>query len=413
MLVGSGRCELIFPEDFFPAEGFTAQAHPLYVRALMIGATRPFVLVSIEMTSLPDGEAERLRLIAATSAGTKPEQVWVTVTHTFSAPHILPDDALWDEAARQRNCRLRTLLADAVHTATLHARNSARDVDITLREGQSAVPASRDIELPDGWWVGCGGDGPANRKLTLLQFGAEPPVALLIHMNVQPSVLDGTGAADGKCVSGDIAGILCSYFERRFPGAVCLFMVGAAGDQAPIQRAKGLAKNVDGAWADVDLHEAGVPLAERLGVALIEEARALMMSGPGEAIAGETRLSHGSVKVPAKKMNRNLRELNPTRSCEWEPDGEVEQADSLLRLGSLAIAGVRPELTIETDAAIKEGSPFPHTLVATLVNGSAKYMAARSVYDRCMYEAINSPFMPGAAETLAEAIIGELKGAFQ
>jgi len=28
-----------------------------------------------------------------------------------------------------------------------------------------------------------------------------------------------------------------------------------------------------------------------------------------------------------------------------------------------------------------------------------------------MYEAINSPFMPGAAETLAEAIIGELKGA--
>lgn len=411
MLVGSGKCELVFPEDFFPTEGFTVQAHPLYVRALVIGATRPFVLISIEMTSLPDGEAERLCQLAAASAGTKPEQVWITVTHTFSAPHIMPDELLKNEADRERKAVLQSLLQDAVHTAALHARNSARDVDITLREGVSDIPTSRDIELAKGWWIGCDGEGPANRKLTLLQFGAEPPVALLIHMNVQPSVLDGTGAADGKCVSGDIVGILCAYFERRFPGAVCLFMIGAAGDQAPIQRAKGLARNADNCWEDIDLGAAGIPLAERLGVQLIEEVRALMMRGPGEAITGEVSLSHGSVTVPAKKMNRNLRELRPTRSCEWEPNGDVQQPFSVLRLGNLAITGVKPELTYETDAAIKAASPFPHTLTATLVNGSAKYMAAQSAYDRCMYEAINSPFMPGAAEVLAEAVIAELKGA--
>lgn len=412
MRVGGGKCELIFPEGFFPTEGFTVQAHPLFARALVMGASRPFVLVSVEMTSLPDDEARALRALAAKCADTRVENVWVTVTHTFSAPHILPNELLQTEAAREKRKLLRALLADAVHTAVLQAKNSAEDVAVTFREGTCELPASRDVALPEGWWVGCNGDGEANRALTLLQFGTERPVALLIHLNMQPSVLDGTGAADGKCVSGDISGIVSAYFERRYPNAVALFMLGAAGDQAPVRRAKGLCRNESGEWVDVDLRAAGVPLAERLSVPLIEAARSMLLRS-GETLSGEPVIRETEVSVPAKRMNRNLRELKPTRHCEWEPDGEREQPISILKLGNLAIVGVKPELTIETDRAVKSGSPFPHTLLATLVNGSAKYMAARSCYDRYMYEAINSPFAPGAAEILAEAAIDALKGAYQ
>jgi len=407
MRVGSGKCELIFPEGFFPTEGFTVQVHPLFVRALVLGAAKPVVLVSIEMTSLPDDEAERLRGIAASSAATRSENVWITVTHTFSAPHLMPD-ALLDGAGLARKKQLRALLDDAVHASVLQAKRATDDVEVLFSQRESGLPASRDIELEDGWWVGCNGDGPANRALTVLQFGRTRPRAILIHMNMQPSVLDGTGAKDGKCVSGDIAGLASAYFERRYPDSVCLCMIGAAGDQAPVQKAKGLNKHDDGSIEDVDLGAGGVALAERLSVQLMSEARDMLLE-PGEVIGDELGLIHGSVTVPMKKMNRDLHSLRPSRQCEWEPDGEGEQAFSLLRLGDLVICGVKPELTYETDAAIKAASPFPHTLVSTLVNGSAKYMAARSVYDKCMYEAINSPFMPGAAETLAEAIIGELK----
>jgi len=409
MRVGGGKCELIFPEGFFPTEGFTVQVHPLFVRALVLGAAKPIVLVSIEMTSLPDDEAERLRETAAASAATRPENVWVTVTHTFSAPHLMPDTLL-DKAGLARKKQLRALLDDAVHAAVLQAKRSTDDVEVLFSQRESGLPASRDIELEDGWWVGCNGDGPANRTLTVLQFGRTRPRAILIHMNMQPSVLDGTGAKDGKCVSGDIAGLVSAYFERRYADAVCLCMIGAAGDQAPVQKAKGLYKHDDGSIENVDLGEGGVALAERLSVQLMSEARDMLLE-PGDVIGDELSLIHGSVTVPMKKMNRDLHSLHPSRQCEWEPDGEGEQTFSLLRLGELVICGVKPELTYETDAAIKAASPFPHTLIATLVNGSAKYMAARSVYDKCMYEAINSPFMPGAAETLAEAIIGELKGA--
>ena len=49
---------------------------------------------------------------------------------------------------------------------------------------------------------------------------------------------------------------------------------------------------------------------------------------------------------------------------------------------------------------IQAASPYPVTLTATLINGGAKYMADQSAYDRFMYEAVNSPFAPGAAEML-------------
>lgn len=49
------------------------------------------------------------------------------------------------------------------------------------------------------------------------------------------------------------------------------------------------------------------------------------------------------------------------------------------------------------------------TLVSTLINGGAKYMADQSAYDRCMYEAVNSPFAPGAAEMLVKEAAALLK----
>ena len=99
-------------------------------------------------------------------------------------------------------------------------------------------------------------------------------------------------------------------------------------------------------------------------------------------------------------MNRNLHELHPTRECTWESDGDKEQVIELLSLDTLTILGVKPELTCPTLRQLQAIRPGMTTLVATMINGGAKYMADQSAYDRCMYEAINSPFAPGAAEML-------------
>ena len=214
MKIGIGRCEMEFPADFFPTEGFVTQAHPLHVRVFFIDEKSPFALVSIEMTSLSDEECARIKKETAILLGIEESRVWVAATHTFSAPHILPDFALKTEVERDKRTLLRRTLSDAVRAAVWQARQEAAESELTLYQGQSAVIASRDIELPEGWWIGCGGEGPSDQTLTVLEVKqAGKTRALLIHANVQSSILDGTGAKDGKCVSGDLAGIACSELE--------------------------------------------------------------------------------------------------------------------------------------------------------------------------------------------------------
>ena len=233
MKIGIGRCALDFPQDFFPTEGFIKQVHPLHARVFFIDEKKPFALVSIEMTSLADEECARLRKETAILLGIEEESVWIAVTHTFSAPHILPDFAVQTEEEKEHRFILRRTLSDAVRSAVWQAKQEAAESSLILRQGISAIPASRDIELPEGWWIGCGGKGPSDQTLTLLEVREQNRVkALLLHLNVQPSVLDGTGDDAGKCVSGDFTGVACAALEKYYPGATALFMIGAAGDQA-------------------------------------------------------------------------------------------------------------------------------------------------------------------------------------
>lgn len=409
MKIGIGRCEMEFPAGFLPTEGFVTQAHPLYVRVFFIEEETPFALVSIEMTSLSDEECARIKKETAILLGIGKNQVWVAATHTFSAPHILPDFVLKTEEEKEKRTLLQRTLGDAIRAAVWQAKQEAQDSELTLYQGETSVMASRDIELPEGWWIGCGGSRPSDKTLTVLKVTrGEQVKALLIHANVQSSILDGTGAVDGKCVSGDLAGIACAELEKRYPGATVMFMIGAAGDQAPVKRAKGYASDGQGGYQEIDLHEEGIPLAETLGQKLATEVMSALRND-GTELNGKVKTAFRSFYAPAKKMNRNLRELKPTRSCEWELDGEKEQTIELFALGALAIIGVKPELTYPTLKQLQDASPYSITLAATMINGGAKYMADQNAYDRCMYEAINSPFAPGAAEMLVKEAAALLK----
>lgn len=409
MRIGISRSVMEFPHDFFPTEGFVLQAHPLHVRVFFVDEKNPYALVSIEMTSLADEECERLRKETAILLGIEESRVWISVSHTFSAPHILPDFVLKTEEEKEHRTLLRRTLSDAVRSAVWQARQEAAESTLSLHQGESQTFASRDIELPEGWWIGCGGKGPSDHTLTVLEVRQNEKVkGLILHLNTQSSVLDGTGAAEGKCVSGDYVGVACMELEKRYPGAAVMFMIGAAGDQAPIQRGKGYAPDGQGGYAEIDLHEESVAVAEKLGQQLTGEVMAALRTD-GMKLTGEVKTASRSFNAPAKKMNRNLRELKPAHTCVWELDGDKEQTIELFALGDLAILGVKPELTYPTLKQIQATSPYSMTLVSTLINGGAKYMADQSAYDRCMYEAVNSPFAPGAAEMLVKEAAALLK----
>ena len=411
MQAGAGKAELVFPEGFFPTEGFGKICSPLFARAAVFESENGrAAILSLELTSLPPDEVEALRGILREETEAQPEAIWVCVTHTFSAPHILPDFALHSEADRQNKARLRAL----VHTATRLAAQQAMQMlePVVLRLGRDICDAnrSRDFETPAGWWIGCRGAGFSDHTVTVLRADRPNgvPVLLAVQYGVQSSVLDGVQLPDGKPVSGDLAGEACRVLEAQQPGCTVLFLPGAAGDQAPREKAHTAALNAAGALTETDLGEAGLDISRTLGAELAGAA-ARAADAAREMPLQDFAAVCKTISLPAKSITADIHTLKPVRTYLYDPAGEKETTIWLLRIGILVLTGIQPEWNAVTARQLAAASPHPNTCAVTLVNGGAKYLPDADSYRNFTYEAMNSPFAPGSAEKLRDAILEQLR----
>jgi hypothetical protein len=87
--------------------------------------------------------------------------------------------------------------------------------------------------------------------------------------------------------------------------------------------------------------------------------------------------------------------------------GTYEDADpvdirlSLLRIGDIIIGGVNAEVFTMIAQRLKAESPYKHTMMATLTNGSAAsgYIPNDSAFGYQTFEVLSSRLKPGCAET--------------
>ena len=61
------------------------------------------------------------------------------------------------------------VIKDAVHTACAEATN-LREARIGVGKGICNINENRDIETPNGWWIGRHGKGYSNKKMTVIQL---------------------------------------------------------------------------------------------------------------------------------------------------------------------------------------------------------------------------------------------------
>lgn len=314
----------------------------------------------------------------------------------------MPDHVLKTDEERAKKRALQALVYDAVRAAAAEAAACMREAALSLGRAACMVNSPRDVQTPDGWWIACCGEGPVDHTLTalVLSDGERRPAAVLVHYAVQSSVLDGCQLrTGGKPVSGDISGRMAVELEREL-GCPVLFVTGAAGDQAPRQKAVGLEMTADGAMRTTNLQDEAIPVCEALAAELAQAVREAM-AGAQPRCAQPLVWQERRVILPAKRIERDLHRLHPTRIPCYKPAGETEQPVTLLQLGDVRLIGVRPELSCRT--AMEICGEHPDALVVTLWNGGAKYLPEAEAYDRITYEAQNSPFGRGAAERLASA----------
>lgn len=409
---GAGRADVVFSDDLFPLDDFVGQHDSLTARVVLLndGTTRIGIAI-VDMTSIAEDMIAAMKVILSKVAGVRPDNAIVAASHTFSAPHVADTGKVPGGTDTARNDAVRRAFEAALTAAAKDAVASLQPARLGFGSGISRVSVNRDVETLHGWWLGADDAGFTDPALGVLRIDGlgGKPLAIFMNYAVQSSIMDGSErAAGGRLITGDLAGAAARHVEAHYgAGAVALFLVGAAGDQAPYLQANRYIVRDDGSVERIDIHEDGFALVDLLGERLGGEA-VRVAQRIETAQTPLTELRRESVTVTGLAFSPRNAPVGPVTSFAYQTTGPVEVPVVLMRLGDIAFVGVQPELSAGAGAWMREHSPFPHTIVATMVDGAAKYMPDAASYDRFTYEARNSPYAKGAAEAAASAIVALL-----
>jgi hypothetical protein len=86
-------------------------------------------------------------------------------------------------------------------------------------------------------------------------------------------------------------------------------------------------------------------------------------------------------------------------------EAEVQVISFGRTLGFVALPG---EIFVEHGLAIKQASPFPHTMIAELANGSVGYVPDRKAFPQGAYEVVSARTAEGSGEMMVESATNQL-----
>ena len=398
--------------DITPAplpKNFLGVLDPIYARAIVIdnGTTRAAML-TIDAGGVPTAMWQKLTSRAEKELRIPAKQILITATHTHSVP-FGPRDASYE---------------DRVFAALRDAAAALQPARMATGTGVSYININRNIIDPENrrWWEGPNYEGPSDKTVAVVRFetlGGEP-IAVYYNYAVHAVI---TGSLD--MVSGDIPGATSAYIEESLGnGAVAVWSLGAAGDQNPIyfQQTYDLRKIrvEDYAKRGEDISNAMPPGGQGLDrtnprvVKLLNQQKQMILSMGqmlGEEVLHVTRaslerpLSSASIGgVQKTVMCPGRKRLDKGRAGYA---GTYEDADpigirlSLLKVGDVVIGGVDAEVFNTIAQRFKRESPFKHTMMATLTNGSAGsgYIPNDAAYAFNTFEVVSSRLKPGCAES--------------
>ncbi|WP_330308922.1 MULTISPECIES: hypothetical protein [unclassified Streptomyces] len=399
---GAGRAAIDIPSSLLPLDGFTTVHDDLYVRILLLeNGSRRVALAVLDLTSISAEAIAAMRTTIAKASGVAAADIVVTVTHTFSAPHV---QAVGSSTAAAQYVQQITQATSTAITAAVAGLQPAR---VGFGTGECDVNVNRDVLTADGWWLGTGERGSSDKSVGVTRFDDLDgnPIAILMNYSVQSSVMMESVMANGDLpITADLAGAAVQHLEKQYDGDVVgFFLVGSCGDQSPAFRSKRYTIDKDKKWSQVDAQDAGWLLltvqGERLGTEAVRVSETIKTSG-GDS-GSTVRLLTDSVTVATMTSGHPT---GPTKTYDFTPTGTTDVPIWILQVGNGAFVGVEPELSTDTALAIKKHSPFPHTAVMSMLEGGSKNMAEAQSYARITYEAMDSSYAQGAAETVAAKI---------
>jgi neutral ceramidase len=380
---------------------------PIYVRSIVVdtGRTRA-ALITVDTGGISTDLYNRVSARALKELNIPATQLLLSATHTHSVPGqpVAAVEEKIMQSLREAVTRLQPAL-------------------MAWGTGLSYINVNRDRVDPvtKRWWEGPNYEGVSDKTVAVLRFQtpAGAPIAVYYNYAVH-AVL--TGTLDK--ISGDIHGATSRYVEESLGGdAVALFASGAAGDQNPIyfnqtyelrdiriadyaRRGEDISNAMPPGGQGLDRQNPRVQMLMKqqeqmtltMGQMLGEEVLHVMRESMEKPLADATvRGSEASMTCPARRRTDTGRAGFPGTYVDAD---DVSIRLGVLRLGDVYIGAVNGEVYNGIAQRLKRQSPFKHTMMSTLTNGSAPtgYIPTDDAFGRNVFTVLSSRLKPGCAE---------------
>ncbi|NMC19906.1 MAG: hypothetical protein GYA33_05735 [Thermogutta sp.] len=410
---------------YYSPRGSEGVLDDLFAKALVIDdGEKAVALVACDLISIPQTVTDEARRLIAAEVAIPPEAVLVSATHTHTGPS-LPRGSQRDAAdggasdiAIAYAAELPAKIAQAVAAAY---RGRAPSAVFVARYEEHDISFNRRFWMTDGS-VGWN-PGKLNPKI-IRPIGPIDPELLVLYVETadrRPTAAyvnfalhaDTTG---GTLISADYPGALSRLSaENKGADFVTLFANGASGDINHIDVRSPVAQK-------------GPEEARRIGTVLAGDVfKALMRMRPTSN--GPLQAASRIVPLPLAPISED--DLNRAREITAQGDkaafldkvfaykvldvadrkGEPLAAEvQVITLGDdVAWVALPGEVFVTLGLNIKAASPFRHTFLVELANGSLGYLPHRSAYAEGQYEAISARCAEGSGELLVAQAVEMLK----
>jgi hypothetical protein len=402
----------------------------LYAKALVIekdGARAALVALDLISTTRELVEAARREIEKTT--GVRGDAVMISATHAHTGPVLRSGSSrdgimgVGSDLGRKYSDELPARIAQAVKLAEA----ALTPASVSAAHGREAsIAFNRRFHMKDGS-VGWN-PGKLNRHILKPAGTTDPDVpvvyvesgdrrALATYVNYAVH-LDNVG---GARISADMPATLSRCLaDFKGPDMVTLFTAGCCGD----------INHIDVNWAEA---QGGFANAARMGTILAGE---VLRTWPRLE-----RVNDGALRTRSAMVRLDLAPAGPddlarARAVVARLDGpkagqptfletvkafqalDVEDRNGkplevevqVVALGDeVAWVSLPGEIFVELGLAIKQDSPFKHTIIAELANGAIGYIPARRSYAQGNYEVVSARCAEGSGERLVDAAVGLLK----
>ncbi|HET9177438.1 MAG TPA: neutral/alkaline non-lysosomal ceramidase N-terminal domain-containing protein [Terriglobia bacterium] len=417
--------------------GYAARTHAsegtlleLHAKALALEdeTGRRAVLVSTDLLGLPRPVSEAVASRVKQKYGLSRDQLFLNSSHTHSGPVIGNMLSVAYEGEHGINAEQ----WEAVQAYTGHledqmvkvvgeALHKLRPATLSLGHGQADFAINRRVKTAAGYVGGVNRDGPVDHDVPVLVVRNQRGKILGILFGY--ACHNTTIGSNFYKFSGDYAGFAQQRLEKRYGGAVAMFVEGCGADANPYPR-----------W---DKERSGVPLAQQHGqemAAAVEKAAGgplapitgplrtafkvfpVQFAGPPTRADYESRLKSDDIYVRkhAEDMLKIIDQQGHVPSS-YPYSLEVWQFGR-----SLTLVGLAGEVVVDYDLRLKKELGADKLWVAGYSNDVFAYIPSERILKEGGYEGGGAmiyygqpgPFAPGIEETIigeVHQVIGKLR----